>query len=73
MTEEYRLRTNSNQMFLITIKKGERALKVNLISGGGGEGMLGWSLGSEKAFLKSAKRKIKEYCEGYNLEYSELV
>lgn len=71
--EEYWLIMSSNQMYVITLKQAEDAVDISLIIGGGDAGVFGLGWGEGKAFLKSAKRKIKEYCEVYNLEYSELI
>ena len=61
--QEYRLRTNSDQFFLIVINKAADALQIDLVSGGGGTGLLHLSLGSETAFINGAKQLINEFCQ----------
>ena len=70
--EEYRLRNNSDQMFLIIIEKEEDSTIVELICGGGGEGIFSFTLGSERAFVTKTKKLLKEYCETNMLGYKEL-
>lgn len=72
--EEYRLRTNSNQFKLIIIsaKPEHDYLEIDIVCGGGGEGIFSFSWGSENAFVKKAKSIIRDFCGQYNLRYKEV-
>ena len=69
--EEYRFRTNSNQMHLIVIKKSPPDLEIELVCGGGGEGLINITLGAEKSFIKKAKRLLKEFCDFHHTAFRE--
>ena len=70
--EEYRFRTNSEQLYMLVIKHDEDALLIDLVCGGGGQGLIGLSLGSEMAFIKKAKRLLREFCEQNGETMEEL-
>lgn len=61
--EEYRFRTDSNQLYFIVLEIAEPYLYINIVCGGGGEGLFNFTWGSEKAFIKRAKKFIIEYCD----------
>lgn len=70
--EEFRFRNSSDQMFLVIIERKSDALHVELVCGGGGEGLFSFTLGSERAFIKRARKLLKEYCETNMLSYEEV-
>ncbi|MFC4356863.1 hypothetical protein ACFO0N_02740 [Halobium salinum] len=68
-TEQYYLRTNSNlQATTIIELLDETTCRVAIISGGGGSGLLGSTMGSESSEANKLARKIEEYCAERGLD-----
>ena len=59
--EEYYLRTNSDLTVTIFIEEEENSTNVELISSGGGVGMMSNSFGSEAKSLKELKNELISY------------
>ncbi len=70
--EEYRFRTNSNQLYFIVLETTEPYLYINIVCGGGGEGLFNFSWGSEKAFINRAKNLIVDFCKLNSESYEEV-
>lgn len=64
--EEYRFRTNSNQLYFIVFEVAEQNMYINIVCGGGGEGIFNFTSGSEKAFIKRTMELISEFCKKSN-------
>ena len=62
-SEEFYVRTDSEQLNLIIIKRVDSFLYIDLIGGGGGSGLLGITWGSEGAFVKKALGIIENFCK----------
>jgi hypothetical protein len=60
-------------MFLVIINRQNDFIQINLVCGGGGEGVFSFSLGSETAYLNRTKKLLREYCEINKLVYEEMV
>lgn len=61
--EEYRFRTNSQQLYFFIFSTNESEMNIEITCGGGGGGIFNISLGSESAFLKEMNNLILKYCE----------
>lgn len=60
--EEYRLRISSTQLYFIVLNSSDDHLYIEIVCGGGGEGLLQIAWGSEKAFIKRAEKCIADFC-----------
>ena len=72
-SEEFYLRTSSDQLNLIVIKSVGSYLYIDLIGGGGGTGLLGITWGSEGAFVKKMLKIVEAFCKthGESIELME--
>jgi hypothetical protein len=71
-TEEYRISTNSKQMgFMVFHSLGED-LHIDIIGGGGGVGLLGFSWGTESSFISKVRSIIYDYANELNGEFQDL-
>jgi hypothetical protein len=72
-TEEYRLKTNSKQMgFMVFHSQGED-LRIDIIGGGGGIGLLGFSWGTESSFISKVRLIIHDYAREFNGDFVDLA
>lgn len=71
--EEFYLRTTSEQLNLIIIKRVDSYLYIDLIGGAGGAGLFGISWGSEEAFVRRALKLLEDFCkdQGESIEIIE--
>jgi len=70
--EEFRFRISSNQLYFILFKTTGLELFIDIVCGGGGEGMFNITWGSEKVFVKRVRNVIVEFCENNNEVVEEL-
>jgi len=71
--EEYYFRNNTAQLNIIVATVDYNKITVDIIGGAGGAGLLNFSLGSEKNFIKRALRLIDRYIEENNLESEDII
>jgi hypothetical protein len=64
-SEEFYLRTNSDQLNVIIIRASDAALYVDIIGGGGGTGLFSITWGSEDAFVKRTLHMLKDCCKTF--------
>ncbi len=64
--EEFYMRTNTDQLNLIIMKRIDAYLYIDLIGGGGGTGLLSITWGSEAAFVKKAMRIVEDFCKTHD-------
>jgi hypothetical protein len=61
--EEFRFRINSNQFYFIILNTWNEYVEIEIVCGGGGDGLFQFTWGSETSFIKRAKRVIAEFCQ----------
>ena len=68
-SENYYFRINSNQLTTIIVSWVTNNTKIEIITGGGGEGILGMSWGAENSINKKIQNTITEYCTKNSISY----
>lgn len=64
--EDYSMRNNSNLVNSLIINQiDDRIVEIDIISGGGGEGLFSFGWGVEKSRTKSVMATIQEICNEY--------
>lgn len=70
--EEHYYRNSSMQMNMVVLQKTTDGIRVDAIGGGGGSGIFGFSLGSEKEFVNVFFGRMKFWAEKKNLVVEEI-
>lgn len=69
MGQNYSFGTDSDLAITAFFKHENSNYIIEIISSGGGEGIFGFTLGSEKRILNVIKNKIEQFCEEKKLEF----
>jgi hypothetical protein len=72
-TEEYRFRTNSKQMGFMVFHSLGKDLRIDIIGGGGGVGLFGFSWGTESSFISKVRLIIYDYAHEFNGDFVDLA
>ena len=68
MKESFHLRTISGQMEAITFKLKENCIHIDILAGGGGQGLLNLDWGSESSSISSVVKVLQEFAADRNIE-----
>jgi hypothetical protein len=70
--EEFFFRINSNLLTVIVVNtQDNNNYTIEILSGGGSQGLLGISLGAERKSVSTAMALINESCEKYSLSIKD--
>jgi hypothetical protein len=69
-TEQFRMRTTSQQLNMVCLQLVDSKLEIDLIGAAGGSGIFNLNLGSEWSFTRKLARKIVRYCDVHGYEVS---
>jgi len=74
--EDYSMMTSSDLMVVISILKQNNSddfCEVEIVAGGGGEGIFTLNFGNEDRRINKLYKKINKLCESHNYKISEIV
>jgi len=71
-SEQYYFRTNSTQLNMVVATQENEDVIIDLIGGAGSAGLLNIDFGSERNFIKMARKLLAKMCEEMNLEMKEV-
>ncbi len=66
--ESYRLITSSVQWDMVTIKRINKTLQIDILGTGGGSGLFSWSWGTERSFVREMTKRVMTFCEERGVE-----
>jgi hypothetical protein len=72
-SEEYYFRNNSTQLNMLIVKLEDAYISVDIMGSAGGSGLLNINLGSEKGYIKKARKVIEGYVIEHNLETDQVI
>ncbi|MCE3282805.1 MAG: hypothetical protein K0Q66_1542 [Chitinophagaceae bacterium] len=69
--DDHSLLNNSNVMTVILLEHSGDDCRVEIISGGGGDGLLGWTLGNESRRVDKVMTIIDQVCQVHSYQLTD--
>jgi len=71
-SEEYYFRNRSSQLNMIIAKKTESCILIDVLGSAGGTGIFNISWGSEKGYINTVSKILKNFSEEYAIEIQRI-